>query len=358
MKYSLIKLAVVLLLTYSCNTVEQSNTMSEENWKLGWRMIENSRDQNLSLAEMQFDSIVTSKQPISERILLRGLVLKANLSKEAEVIKILSDQPKHLQHKICENGIISSLDFCSKQSVEIVENKKLELELIKMFVADQAVRSNLETNLIPKYDLDINNIVTEGKFKIEGKYRERLKEKLADNGFSDEELEILNNFVDKQGDDIFTMDDLVLKHNIDGSRFKAISMGLVDEQNRDRLKEIINEYGFPTEKLIGKEAMHGVWAIIQHADGDKDWQKSMLPYVELGVSNGEFSKNDYAYLYDRIQVNHGLPQRYGSQFEKVDRLNKIAELRETEDLKNLDNRRREMDMMPIELYKQYMLSNK
>lgn len=70
MKYSLIKLAVVLLLTYSCNTVEQSNTMSEENWKLGWRMIENSRDQNLSLAEMQFDSIVTSKQTISERILI------------------------------------------------------------------------------------------------------------------------------------------------------------------------------------------------------------------------------------------------------------------------------------------------
>lgn len=43
------------------------------------------------------------------------------------------------------------------------------------------------------------------------------------------------------------------------------------------------------------------------------------------------------------------------QFAIVDRENQITELRETEDIANLNTRRREMDMMPIEMYKRLIL---
>ena len=129
----------------------------------------------------------------------------------------------------------------------------------------------------------------------------------------------------------------------------------IDEINRNRLKEIFGEYGFPTKAMVGSDAMRGIFFIIQHADGDKVWQKSQLENLELATKRGDLSKSKYAYLFDRIKVNEGEPQRYGSQFKTVDRKKGIAKLRKTEDIENLDKRRKEMDMMPIETYKRLML---
>ncbi len=45
--------------------------------------------------------------------------------------------------------------------------------------------------------------------------------------------------------------------------------------------------------------------IIQHSDGDKEWQKSQLPNIERAVENGDLEGQKYAYLYDRIKINSG-----------------------------------------------------
>ena len=65
----------------------------------------------------------------------------------------------------------------------------------------------------------------------------------------------------------------------------------------------------------------------------------------------------YAYLYDRIKINAGEKQLYGTQFKNVDSVNRTVELADTEDLENVDRRRMEVGMMPIEMYKQFVLSN-
>ena len=131
----------------------------------------------------------------------------------------------------------------------------------------------------------------------------------------------------------------------------------VDEKNRNRLKEIIAEFGFPGKKMVGKEAMQGIFLIIQHSDGDKEWQKSQLKNIEEAVKNGDMDGQSYAYLYDRIKLNGGEKQLYGTQFVKVDPINKIVELADTEHPENLDKRRMEVGMMPIEMYKRFMLRN-
>ncbi|KEO73920.1 DUF6624 domain-containing protein [Anditalea andensis] len=131
----------------------------------------------------------------------------------------------------------------------------------------------------------------------------------------------------------------------------------IDEKHRNRLKEIFKEYSFPTRKSVGKDAMNGIFLMIQHADMDKQWQKSQLKNIEKAVQNDDIDSQSYAYLYDRIQINNGQDQLYGTQFSKVDPLNKAVELTPTEDIDNLDKRRMEMGMMPIGMYKEFVFKS-
>jgi D-alanyl-D-alanine carboxypeptidase len=112
-----------------------------------------------------------------------------------------------------------------------------------------------------------------------------------------------------------------------------------------------------TRKLVGKDAMQGVFIMILHSDGDKEWQKSQLTNIERAVKNGDMDGQSYAYQYDRIQINSGKKQLYGTQCANVDTIKKTVELAPTEDMENLDDRRRKVGMMPIEMYKEFMLKN-
>jgi hypothetical protein len=92
---------------------------------------------------------------------------------------------------------LSSYEICKEHSIEKVENKELQIELIKMYINDQYVRSNLMTDLLSKYNLLKSEVIID-------------------------------------------------------------SFGVnTDERNRERLKEIIKENGFPTNELVGKDAMQG-----------------------------------------------------------------------------------------------------
>ncbi len=347
----------ILLLFYSCKAPNETKPLDKDSWKLGWQMIENSWNENNHLAEMQFDTLLSLNQALGTEFLINGLKIKAKLSKEEEILKILAKYPKEIQNKICEQQFAKELKVCLDLPKEDIENKKLQLEIIEMYVNDQSIRGNLMKGIISKYDIDTTKIIERGEILIGEKYSDRMKEILSDYGFSDQELAIINNFIDNQEAYGSSVKELTSKYDLDSYKFSAASMLLIDERNRNRLKEIIKEFDFPTTKLIGKDAMRGVFLIIQHADADKEWQQKQLKNIELGTKTGDFNKQDYAYLYDRIQVNSGKKQRYGSQFSKVDKKNKITELKDTEDLDRLDERRRKMGMMPIEMYKRLMLRN-
>ena len=191
---------------------------------------------------------------------------------------------------------LAAFEACKNSAEEKVENQPLQMELLNMFVQDQAVRGKVLTDLINKYAIDNSQISTTDKSTI-------------------------------------------------------------DAANQKRLKEIIQEAGFPTRKLVGKDAVQGAFFIIQHADGDKEWQQSQLKNIERAVKNGDLDGQRYAYLYDRIRVDSGEKQVYGTQFEKIDRAKKTVRLSAIEDAENLDNRRRQIGMMPIDMYKKLVLQD-
>jgi hypothetical protein len=88
-------------------------------------------------------------------------------------------------------------------------------------------------------------------------------------------------------------------------------------RHADRLKELIGEYGWPTPARVGEQAARGAWLIAQHADTQLDVQRLAVRLLEQAVARGEASRRDLAFLQDRLAVNEGRYQVYGTQVADV-----------------------------------------
>jgi hypothetical protein len=85
----------------------------------------------------------------------------------------------------------------------------------------------------------------------------------------------------------------------------------------------------------------------QHADKDVAFQKRYLEFIHEEYRKGDVPGEAVALLEDRTRVAEGKKQRYGTQMRLVDGQIKIGPL---EDEKNVDRRRRELGLPPLEEY--------
>jgi len=120
-----------------------------------------------------------------------------------------------------------------------------------------------------------------------------------------------------------------------------------DSINEKRVHEIINQYGWPGISLVGEKANTAVWLVIQHTSPET--QELYLPYLRESVKRGESSAYDLAYLEDRILSNKGLPQKFGTQID-INPETGEYKLYKLEDPKNVNVRRAEIGLEPIEKY--------
>ncbi len=86
-----------------------------------------------------------------------------------------------------------------------------------------------------------------------------------------------------------------------------------DAARTARLKEIIDEHGWPTWDLVGVDGATAAWAIAQHSDQDVDFQREALALLEVAAAEGNGSLGEVAYLTDRVALNSGELQVYGTQ---------------------------------------------
>ncbi len=84
-------------------------------------------------------------------------------------------------------------------------------------------------------------------------------------------------------------------------------------KNTDRLKNLIEEHGWPIVSKFGEKAAQAAWLITQHSDHDLEFQKKVLEILKSLPKEEVLSKN-IAYLEDRVLVAEGKPQVYGTQF--------------------------------------------
>lgn len=121
----------------------------------------------------------------------------------------------------------------------------------------------------------------------------------------------------------------------------------VDSQNTEAMKEIVDEHGWPGYSLVGKEGARLAWLLVQHADKDVDFQEKCLDLFKKAVEKGDAPKKNLAYLTDRVRLNRGKPQIFGTQCQ-VSKQGIV--LRPVEDEDNLNARRLEYGLESVEDY--------
>ena len=125
----------------------------------------------------------------------------------------------------------------------------------------------------------------------------------------------------------------------------------IDEENTRWLGELLNARGWPGRTLAGQEGAGAAWLLAQHADRDPVRQRAFLHALRGAVDQGEASPAHLAYLEDRVRVNAGQPQLYGTQFTVADGEFGPCPI---EDRQRLDKRRAEAGLEPFADYEARM----
>lgn len=87
----------------------------------------------------------------------------------------------------------------------------------------------------------------------------------------------------------------------------------IDSGNTAWLKADLAANGWYRISTHGEAASGAAWLMTQHADRDPAFQREVLTILEPLVAEKETSAANFAYLYDRIAMNAGRPQRFGTQ---------------------------------------------
>lgn len=118
-------------------------------------------------------------------------------------------------------------------------------------------------------------------------------------------------------------------------------------ERTDRLREIIAESGWPTFRLVGTDGATAAWVIAQHSDHDPAFQQRALKLMRAAARAGQADPIELAYLTDRVAVNTGNLQTYGTQVRCVDGEFAPAPLIDPE---HVDERRASVGLGPLQEY--------
>jgi tetratricopeptide (TPR) repeat protein len=121
----------------------------------------------------------------------------------------------------------------------------------------------------------------------------------------------------------------------------------LNNENVRELDSIIKVKGWPKVSEVGHLAAGSAFLIVQHSN--LELQQKYLPVIKKLCEEKEADWQSYALMYDRVQVFQDKPQLYGSQLH-YDTATKKSVFYPIEDEKNVDKRRAEMGMEPLEQY--------
>lgn len=88
----------------------------------------------------------------------------------------------------------------------------------------------------------------------------------------------------------------------------------VDADNCRWLRRVLDEVGWPGRTLVGEQAAIAVCHLAQHADRDPALQQRCLDLMRVASEAGDAPRDRVAHLTDRVLINAGKEQVFGSQF--------------------------------------------
>ena len=121
---------------------------------------------------------------------------------------------------------------------------------------------------------------------------------------------------------------------------------VVDSTNTAKLKQLIEQYGFPTWELVGQYGQMNAWGIAQHSP---EYLPHFLKQYRKAVEENNATRRELAYLEDRYLIESGRPQIYGTQFF-YNVKDSTTYLYATVDMEHLDDRRISVDLYSMDEY--------
>lgn len=139
------------------------------------------------------------------------------------------------------------------------------------------------------------------------------------------------------------------KYGWDSSEMKAHwnVMRKVDSINIVRVRSIIDKHGWLGKEVVGARGNATLFLVIQHSD--LQTRKKYLPLMREAVANGKAKAEHLALLEDRVALEHGYRQIYGSQVYN-DPGTRKSYLAPLEDPDNVDTRRAKIGLQPLSEY--------
>ena len=119
--------------------------------------------------------------------------------------------------------------------------------------------------------------------------------------------------------------------------------------HQKRLKQIFDKYGFIGFDLAGEEGSRNFWLMVQHSDHNPNFQKEVLERMKIEVDKGNAIPSNYGLLVDRVNLNTGEKQIYGTQVTYNMETGQ-AYPKPLEDSLNVNARRISIGLEPIEEY--------
>jgi len=119
--------------------------------------------------------------------------------------------------------------------------------------------------------------------------------------------------------------------------------------NQKRIREIFEQHGFVGFDLAGENGSRNFWMIVQHSDHNPEFQKEVLVEMKKEVDKQNAISTNYGLLVDRVNLNTGKAQIYGTQVT-YNMNNGQAYPKKLADSINVNERRKSIGLKPIEEY--------
>ncbi len=213
-------------------------------------------------------------------------------------------------------------------------DKSIEKGMYDLSILDTEEKLN-RLKESPKWELTRQKLLKE-KEKFESGLNIPLKNKLERIYSQDQTLRKVYQLARKES----TIDSI-------GMMYLVNLMNKEDSVCQKEVIELIDNYGWLGVDEVGELGNKAIWLVIQHAS--LEVQEKYCSKMEESVKRGQSKGSDFAYLIDRILMKKNEKQIYGSQY-KFNRQTKKRYFYPIKDYENVNKRREEVGLMPIEEY--------
>ncbi|MEH6306934.1 DUF6624 domain-containing protein [Olivibacter sp. CPCC 100613] len=154
-------------------------------------------------------------------------------------------------------------------------------------------------------------------------------------------------FDDDQNDRVKVMS-IINDEGMESPRVKELGQKIAktDSVNILRVKEIIKQYGWLGQNTVGEKASDALFLVIQHSDVKT--RTKFLPELRKAVKEKNANPMNLAKLEDRVALEGGGKQKYGTQLGRND--DNGYYLLPLEDPDSVDIYRSEIGLEPISQY--------